>query len=802
MMSLVEIVLLDRVPKPLTYRLSGSWQDSYRGLRVRVPLGRRRTLGVLWQPVRSTELPEASVRQVSSFVDLEPLVPEKLLELAQQVASYYLCPLARVFTGLFPIGGKGEGDRRIEMGAGSVGREARSELERVVREVLLERGKLLLGELPVLFPELPPRAFLDLVESDWLRLEGGSRGGVRYELAFELVPFSREERQLRLGRSRTLPQILELLEVSRRPLRAGELAELGVRIDSVRRLQRLGLVRSFDQPVRRDVGRHLLQEGPTHPFRLDLDSDQERAVEVLLQAVDRSKFATFLLEGPTGSGKTDVFLRAASACLERGGSTLLLVPEIALVPALGYRARELFGEKVAILHSGLSPGERASEWDRLRRGEAQVVVGPRSAIWAPLANVKLIVLDEEQDAAYKQDQEPRYHAREVALLRGRLEDAVVLLVSATPSLESVHGVRLGRVHGLSLRRSFGSAGEQIVVDLRPSYRGELPNETALSPTLLAEMERTLATGGQILLLRNRRGFAPLLLCRACGEDFRCPDCGLPMTLHRKPRALVCHWCGRKRPIPQSCPVCQGVTLVPVGSGTERVEDQLQGLFPGAGIGVLDRDHAKGPGGVTAILERFYRREIQILVGTQMLSKGHHFPEVALAAVLDADSYWSLPDFRAAERAYALFIQMAGRAGRGGRPGRFLLQTFRPDHYVVQAVVQGEREAFRERELRFRELFGYPPITHLIRVLSEDVRKERAEERLVNLFQELEPFSREGGFRLQGPAPAALEKLRGKWRFQLLLFGSSRRRLRSALDSAIAVTPVRELQIDVDPMQVL
>lgn len=802
MASLAEVVLLDWVPKPLTYRLPGPWQEDYRGLRVRVPLGARRVSGVLWQPASNTDLPEEAIRPVLLFQDLEPLLPSVLLELAEQVAAHYLSPLGAVLGTVFPSESKGTGDRRVQLGAGSVGREPRNSLEKTIRDLLLERGPVLFGELPLLFPAIPMGAFLDLVESAWIRLEGPKGEAPRYELVFEAVPLEAEDQKQRLGRSRTGPAVLKVFEAARRPLTLKELTAHGFSRQSLRQLEKLGLVRSFDQPVRLDLAHHLVQATSEGAGCLELLPDQVQAVRGLEEVLQAQRFEVFLLEGPTGSGKTEVFLRATQACLAQQRSVLLLVPEIALVPALGRRARQLFGERVAILHSALSRRERGSEWERLRRGEALVVVGPRSAVWAPALQVGLIVLDEEQDTAFKQEKEPRYHAREVALLRGKREGAVVLLVSATPSLEVAYGVRRGRIRHLRVSSRFGPGAEPVVVDLRQEYRGELPGETILSRALLAAMEQSLRRGGQVLLLRNRRGYAPLLLCRKCGEDFRCPDCGLPRTWHRKVRRLVCHWCGGTASVPSRCPSCQAEALVPVGSGTERVEEQLRGLFPGIGIGVLDRDHVRGSGGVGAILERFLRKELQVLVGTQMLSKGHHFPDVELAAVLDADSYWSLPDFRAAERAYALFVQMGGRAGRAARPGRFFLQTFRPDHYVVQAVVRGDREGFLERELRFRELFGYPPTSYLARVLSENPNKNRAAALVGEVAEKLQPFAAERGIRLQGPAPAPMERLRGRWRFQLLVLSSSRRELRAALESALAGRDRKSLQVDVDPLQLL
>jgi len=490
--------------------------------------------------------------------------------------------------------------------------------------------------------------------------------------------------------------------------------------------------------------------------------------------------------------------------MELGRSTILMVPEIALVPALAREATERFGDQLAVLHSGLGSAERHQEWERIRRGEARVVVGPRSALFAPLPGLGLIVVDEEQDLAYKQETSPRYHGRDLALVRCRDARAVALLVSATPSLESRWAADEGRLRRLRLteRVGVGRMPEGILVDLRTEGRVGRPGELLFSARLLAELAATLADGGQAILLRNRRGYAPMLLCRACGEDFRCPDCGLARTFHRRAGRLICHYCGSAVPVPDRCPACRGETLDPLGAGTERVEEELAALLPGVAIDVLDRDAARREGGPAAILERFGRGETRVLVGTQMLSKGHHFPEVALTAVLSADSYLGFPDFRAVERTYDLLTQLAGRAGRGERPGRVVLQTYRPEHYAIRAALEHDDHAFATQEMRFREIFGYPPFSRLALILSRDRSRERALDRLRDVARSLEPFLRAEGLRVTGPAPAPFERLRGQWRFQCLVRGASGAAVRRAVAAALAGRAPGELLVDVDPYQLL
>ena len=522
-------------------------------------------------------------------------------------------------------------------------------------------------------------------------------------------------------------------------------------------------------------------------------------------ALDAGGFRSFLLAGITGSGKTEVYLRAAEAALAAGRSTLLLVPEIALVPALARAVERRFGERLAILHSNLGAAERHQEWERVRRGEARVVLGPRSAVFAPIDRLGLVVVDEEQDPAYKQETTPRYHGRDLALVRAQRSGAVAVLVSATPSLETRFNADQGKVGALLLtaRAGQGKLPEGILVDLRDEEGlRRRPGEVHFSARLRAEIAGSLAAGEQVILLRNRRGYSPLLLCRACGEDLRCEQCGLPRTFHRREGLLLCHYCGSTRPSPAACPACGEDALEPIGSGTERVEETFAELFPGVAVDVLDRDALRRPGAPPRCSKRFARGEVRVLVGTQMVSKGHHFPEVALAAVLAADTYLSFPDFRAVERTYDLLVQLAGRAGRGERPGRVVIQTFHPDHYAIRAALSHDDAAFAAEEMRFRRVFHYPPFTRMVQLLVRDRDRAKAEAAMAAIADGLRRHPLAAGVRLSGPAPAPLERIRDRWRFQLLLRAASGRRLRELLAAALPAKPPVELTVDVDPQQLM
>ncbi|MFN7940613.1 MAG: primosomal protein N' [Thermoanaerobaculia bacterium] len=793
-------------PVPLTYELPADLAPFARvGVRVRVPLGKRRAIG--WLVDLAVEPPAGiALKPIEAVLDLEPLLPSDLLELARFVADYYLAPLGEVLRAVVPSGLPPWGDRRVGLTDRGALAPPRDEVERRLVGALLGRGRIRLADL---VRELGDAGLGERVErlvaERRLTVEDPERRGARYVSAFELVAGDRVAQRAAAGRSAAGQAVVDFLAALGRPATQREICrECGCTPAVIARLARLGVVKKFSQPERLELGEHRLSAADSPVAAIELREDQTAALVAIRGALDERRFAAYLLRGMTGSGKTEVYLRAASACLERGRSALLLVPEIALVPALAKTAAERFGDRLALAHSSLSSGERHQEWERARRGEARVVIGPRSAVFAPLENLGLIVVDEEQDPAYKQESTPRYHGRDIALVRARAAGAVAVLVSATPALESRVNVERGRLAPLVLTRRVGQGElpEGILVDLRQEARVRRSGEIVFSARLLDELGRCLAAGDQAILLRNRRGYAPLLLCRACGEDFRCDDCGLPRTLHRRDSRLLCHYCGGSRPVPALCPICGAEALEAVGAGTERVEEEIAQLFPGTAIDVLDRDAVRRRGGVAAVLERFQRGDTRLLVGTQMVSKGHHFPGVALTAVLSADSYLGFPDFRAVEKTYALLTQVAGRAGRGARPGRLVLQSFLPEHYAIRAALAHDDALFEASEMRFRRAFAYPPFTRMIQLLATDRRRERALERLSEVLRRLEPQREELDLRITGPAPAPLERLRGSWRFQALVRSRHGARLRDAVRQALGDRPAAEVVVDVDPYQLL
>ena len=542
---------------------------------------------------------------------------------------------------------------------------------------------------------------------------------------------------------------------------------------------------------------------------LPLNARQRAAVEAIGEALAAGEFAAFLLWGVTGSGKTRVYEEAARRCLAGGRSAVVLVPEIALTHQLVRRLRTALGDRVLLMHSQMALSERRRQWQRAGGPEPVVLVGPRSAAVAPVPQVGLYVMDEEHETSYKQEEAPRYHAREVVLYRAQKERAVVVLGSATPSLEAFRESAEGRFKLLQLpeRVDGRPMPSAEVVDLREEL-AETGRVSPISRPLADALRQVFSRGEQAILFINRRGFAGAILCRECGFGWRCPHCDVNLTYHHgRQGALRCHYCGYETPLVRSCPRCGGRELAPVGFGTQKIQAALQAAFPGVAVFRLDADTTSRRHAHERILDEFARTFPAVLVGTQMVAKGHDFPRVTLAAAVLADVTLALPDFRAAERTFQQLTQLAGRAGRGEVPGRVLVQTFRPDHHSVQAAATGDVAGFYRRELAFRRRSGYPPFASLVRVVAADPDEERARRAAVELARRLQEASARSDVRVLGPAPAPVRQLRDRFRWQVMVRGPGEapRELTAAL---LEQSPLRgpsrpeTVVVDVDPLSML
>jgi len=554
-------------------------------------------------------------------------------------------------------------------------------------------------------------------------------------------------------------------------------------------------------------------ELPPEPAPAPEPTPEQAAVLAEIEAaVTSGGYAPFLLHGVTGSGKTEVYIRAGQAALAAGRTALILVPEISLTPRLEALFRARFGDEVAVLHSGLSPGNRFEQWRRLLTGRARVALGARSAVFAPLQRLGLIVVDEEHEPSYKQEDGLRYHARDAALVRARLAGAAVVLGSATPALVSFDHQRRGKYRGLSLpRRIFDRPLPRVeVVDLVEESAGE-PGQSIFSQRLIQATGETLAAGQQVIFFLNRRGFATFPVCGKCGRPFVCPNCSVSLTWHAGFGALVCHYCGLARPL-GSCPKCGQTEPRLLGLGTERVEAEAARLFPGARLARLDSDVAGGLGRLERTLARLAAGKIDILIGTQMLAKGHDFAGIALVGVILADLSLRLPDFRAAERTFQLLTQVAGRAGRGDHPGQVIIQTLSPDHYSLTTAAAQDYQAFFETELKDRRQLFYPPFARLIllRLSGPDPARVEAAARLLGRLarQAVGRLKSRSRLAVLGPAPAPVIKIKNRYRWRLLLKAQTAAVGQALLDELLALAAGRtelkgiRLKIDVDPMSML
>ncbi|HXY24453.1 MAG TPA: primosomal protein N' [Candidatus Acidoferrum sp.] len=809
------------LPVPLrttfTYAVPGALRDSVQpGSRVLVPFRKKSVVGVVVEFVESA--PEGTkVKEISRALDLVPALTPKLIDLANWIASYYLAPVGEVFRAMLPP--LTEVKSRREILLTDAGREAVDSLgggelshglngaEREFLARLRKRNGALpsssAAKLGLGFSALQKLRHLGLIEicehiqekkRKTQRVIAWKAGASESE---SKDPLTEKEERIRL-----------LLETERGPLPLPQLLKLAhVGRSIIDRMQREGLLESWEEPI--DPAEDPFDRGYTPPAH-ELNADQESALKGIRARFELGEFGVQLLHGVTGSGKTEVYLRAVQETLARGKTAIVLVPEIALTLWIGRQCRSWFGahfEGVAVLHSALSNSERAREWWRVRNGKARVVVGTRSAIFAPLENVGLIIVDEEQESSYKQEETPRYHGRDVAIVRAKMGNALALLGSATPSMESFHHAQDGKYELLTLasRVADRSLAEVEIVDLREEFQ-QTHQTSPISMKLHAGIQECLANKTQALVLINRRGYSWSVLCRSCGASVQCANCSISMTHHKQRNRLECHYCGSIQPIPRLCPKCQSKYLYFFGEGSEQLEERLRKEFPGARIARLDRDTARTKRQYQEMLGAFAAGALDILVGTQMLAKGHDFQRVTLVGVISADSSLSLPDFRAAERTFQLLTQVAGRAGRGEFPGKVLIQTFYAEHYAIQDAVKQDYPSFFERELHFRRMLAYPPFTSLANVIVRDASLEKTIRWSRLLSEYFAPHDGEK-VRILGPATAPLARLKKEHRFQFLLKSPKRSVLTKLLSGALAYCETKEIPqtavlVDMDPLSLL
>ena len=801
------------LPVPLdmvfTYRVPDEAAPIVGG-RVLVPFRQQRLTGIV------TELhdrkPTVATRTIISVLDAEPVLDENLLRLGRWIADYYLAPIGEVFRTMLPLSAEfkrsityriAEAGRMALHLAGMSGSPARA--RRTPEQQLAEfraLDYLAAREAPVKEQTLRTSARISkavlagMVRKKWIAREDMS--DARDATRTVRVALLRAAE----GKLNSNQQLLiETLAAGGGKVAVEHLQSLSVPKSTLGTLVRRKLVEIVEEPAGFEVSR-----SKPRPSRVEFDFNpaQRDALARLKENVAARKFSGMLLHGVTGSGKTAVYLAGMRAVLEAGRSAILLVPEIGLTPAVAADLHQIFGDEVAILHSALTDQERAEQWHRIRRGEARMVVGTRSAVFAPVADLALIIVDEEHDASYKQEETPRYHARDVAVMRAKMSNAVVVLGSATPSLESYFNATKHKYALVELpdRVEDRPLPEVEIVDMRLEFQ-ETGHEQVVSRKLAAEIRERFERKEQVMILLNRRGYSPVVLCRTCGKTLECQNCAIALTHHKREHKMICHYCGYTAAVPKACVHCGSEYVYFLGTGSEKLEELLHGMFPQARIARLDRDTVRGHEDIERALNALNEGELDLLVGTQMIAKGHDIHGVTLVGVVGADMALGLPDFRAAERTFQLLTQVAGRAGRGASPGKVILQTYFQDHYAVQYAAHHDFAGFYEKELRFRSWMHYPPYSALANVLVRSDRLDHALEWSGLLGKWFEK-TRHEGVRVLGPAAAPILRLKRDYRYHFVLKSPSREKLNNTLRAMLAYAakekiPRTQVIVDVDAL---
>jgi len=791
------------------------------GGRVLVPFRLQRMSGIVVE--LHDRPPHVKTKKVLEALDLSPVLDEQLLKLGKWIADYYLAPLGEVFRTMLPLSAEfkraityritDDGHMALHLAgmSGSPARSRRTPDEQLVEfrvlDYLAERDSV--REESLRGATRVSKALLaGMARKKWIAREdvSAARDAARLVKVAVLVG---AEAPPPLDGSETRPHTVKLNDNQRVLIDALAASGGKVPVEALRGLDvprttlstlvRRGLIQLVDEAQDFAVSRIKLRRAA---IEFELSSTQKEALRKIHDGVEAGKFSGMLLHGVTGSGKTAVYLAAMREVLDQGKSSILLVPEIGLTPAVAADLHQVFGDEVAILHSALTNAERAEQWHRIKRGEARVVVGTRSAVFAPVSDLALIIVDEEQDSSYKQEETPRYHARDVAVMRAKMVGAVVVLGSATPSLESYYNAKKNKYSLLELpdRVEQRPLPEVEILDMRLEFQ-ETGQEQVISRKLAEEIRERLEKKEQVMVLLNRRGYSPVVLCRACGKTLQCKNCAVSMTHHKRERKMECHYCGHVAHIPEKCAHCGSEYVYFVGTGSEKLEELLHGMFPQARIGRLDRDTVKGREDFERALNALNEGELDMLVGTQMIAKGHDIHGVTLVGVVGADMALSLPDFRAAERTFQLLTQVAGRAGRGQSPGKVVLQTYFPDHYAVQFAARHDFTGFYDKELQFRAWMHYPPYNAIANVL---IRGEKLDEALTwsgELGRWFEK-TRHEGIRVLGPAAAPIVRLKRDYRYHFILKSPSREKMNALLRAMLAEAAARKIPrtqviVDVD-----
>ena len=798
-MTIAKIIVdvpLMQTDQPYSYKVPEEFAGMLEvGMRVHVPFGKANRLiqGIVlgMEQENDAEVAEDDLKEIAEVLDFSPVLTEEQLWLAEElrksVFSYKISILKAMLPGflnssydkiLYPLEGLSQEDKERLFGSqeslafSSLDLEKQAEMMRLTR-----KGLLKLEYQAVDQKKVKTQSWVQVNLDKLEKLEISNRAKKKLEL-----------REYLLAHLETVPLADLLKHYSR---------------EQINFFVEHGAITMVQKEVQRSAAYF---EGIESNQALELNPEQKQACEAVVGAIGK-KHPPFLLQGITGSGKTEVYLQIIQGALDMGKTAIVLVPEISLTPQMTERFIARFGEQVAILHSGLSNGEKYDEWRKVERGEAQVVVGARSAIFAPLKDLGVIIIDEEHEASYKQDSNPRYHARDVAILRAQYNRAALVLGSATPSLESRARAGKGVYQHLRLTKRanpLASVPEVQLIDFR-DYIGQ--NETSnFTPPLIEAIQDRLAKKEQVVLMLNRRGYSSFVMCRECGTVDTCPNCDISLTLHMDTKTMNCHYCGFSKEIPHVCPNCQSRSIRYYGTGTQKAYDELTELFPEARILRMDVDTTRKKGSHQTLLDQFGKGEADILLGTQMIAKGLDFPNVTLVGVLNADTALNLPDFRSSERTFQLLTQVAGRAGRAEKAGQVLIQSYNPNHYAIRFAKDQDYEGFYAYEMGIRRQLGYPPYYFTIGITLSQKKEEEVIKRAYQVMEILRSGLSDASIIL-GPTPKPIARTHNLYHYQILIKYRLEDELASTLNQVLALTQEREnselrLSIDHEPQQFL
>ena len=790
-----DIALLVKIDSLFSYKYS---TEIKKGCRVIVSFGNTVRTGIVWQQSKRLSS-EIKYKNILEIIDKEPIINEELLYIAKWISNYYSCSLGHSLFSMLPTGLNIQLQQKIKKIKDGILKESNGFSERIMNEL----SSIVFTDISDIKDKLKMNDFYYWIE----QME--EAGLVEIERVYDARIKKKIANFIVLNKLDKIPHLVEKQEsafnIIKNTGKDFPLAEIAHKFSYsiVKSLRNKGLIRIEQREIKSD---YEITRSTTERKKIELTDEQKNIRKKIISSLDQNIFKTFLLYGITGSGKTEIYIHAINSCLKKGKTALLLVPEIALTPQMVQRFFHAFKEDIAILHSHLNDREKLNQWKKIRSGKCKIVIGARSAIFAPLENIGIIIIDEEHENSFKQDKTPRYNARDIAVVRAKKANAVVILGSATPSLESWQNTKSNKFQLLKLQKrplAYQLPSVKII-----DMKKEKDHKLIIAKELIKKIENRLSNKEQVILLQNRRGYSSFVQCISCGKLFKCPKCNISLKYHSISLDLICHYCGYKTKMPRNCPDCKNYLFKFGAPGTQQIEKHLKILFPTAKILRMDSDTTRKKDSYDSMFRRMQNGNIDILLGTQMIAKGLDFPNVTLVGVISADIGLNFPDFRAAEKTFQLLTQVAGRSGRGEKPGEVFIQTYNPEHYAITSAMKQDFELFAERELSLRKTLHYPPFYRIARMIFSGKDEKQLKTQFnynKQIFLKLRTLFKPSELLVLGPVPAPIEKLKDNFRYHILLKASSVSAMSKAitfLKENLKISSVVKQTIDVDPSSLL